>query len=93
MARAGKSVVEFLLAEEKLLAQLLMTVQLQFAEAICNISEIDSILGGRAWSRSVNSSGINDNLMRSVRSYSSGCRGLGSLPSFFVFGQRNWNFE
>ena len=63
------------------------------SNCFCSIPKSDTVLGGKAWSRGVNSNGISDNLMRSVRSYSNGCRGLGSLPSFFVFGQRNWNFE
>ena len=42
------------------------------------------LLEEKNWSRGVSSSGIGDNLMRAVHSWSDGCRGLGSLPSLFA---------
>lgn len=41
----------------------------------------ETILGGKAWSRWVSSSGISENLMRAVHFPSKGCRGPGFLPS------------
>jgi hypothetical protein len=49
--------------------------------------------GELGWGRILKSSGISDTLMHVIHFWLNGCLGRGSLPSLFVFNQRNWVTE